>query len=90
MHISPGMASNKLKFSFNFWKHNMHLCGVIMCFQLCDDIARLWLPKVEQPANIGTTLSQAEMYRTYFVTSLYDPAKVSSRLLIKKAIARFQ
>ncbi|XP_064601212.1 uncharacterized protein LOC135467370 [Liolophura sinensis] len=43
---------------------------------LCDDIARLWLPKVEQPANIGTTLSHAEMYRTYFVTSLYDPAKM--------------
>ncbi|XP_052065580.1 uncharacterized protein LOC127705300 isoform X4 [Mytilus californianus] len=43
--------------------------------KLCMEITERYWPLMVQHPNIGTNLSQAELYRTHFKSLLYDPAK---------------
>ncbi|XP_076114684.1 uncharacterized protein LOC143082737 isoform X1 [Mytilus galloprovincialis] len=43
--------------------------------KLCMEITERYWPLMAQHPNIGTNLSQAELYRTHFKSLLYDPAK---------------
>lgn len=49
------------------------------------DISERFWPILSQHPTIASCLKQAEMYRTHFATTLYDPATVTS-LFINKPI----
>lgn len=44
--------------------------------QIHHSIVKKYKPQLQDHPAIGKTLSQAELYRTHFTTSLYEPAKV--------------
>jgi len=44
------------------------------------EITERYWPLMTQHPNIGTNLSQAELYRSHFKSLLYDPAKVINNI----------
>lgn len=62
----------------------MCLQYIFNLLQLCMEITERYWPLMTQHPNIGTNLSQAELYRTHFKSLLYDPAKVIHNIKVKR------